>query len=92
MFISQVAEPASTLTPLCEKADVPFQPDPGVPPQVLELATALLKSFLSPSIVKSILSTGQAGDVFKFLDMDTKLLELESGMTQNESVTWAVRS
>ena len=24
--------------------------------------------------------------------MDTKLLELESGMTQNESVTWAVSS
>ena len=24
--------------------------------------------------------------------MDTKLLELESGMTENESVTWAVRS
>jgi hypothetical protein len=30
--------------------------------------------------------------VFRFLDMDTKLLELESGMTENESVTWAVRS
>ena len=24
--------------------------------------------------------------------MDTKLLELETGVTQNESVTWAVRS
>lgn len=41
---------------------------------------------------KTVLSSGQAGDVFKFLDMDTKLLELESGMTQNESVTYAVRS
>ena len=30
------------------------------------------------------LSPGQAGDVFRFIDMDTKLLELESGMTQNE--------
>ena len=30
--------------------------------------------------------------MFRFLDMDTKLLELESGMTENESVTWAVRS
>ena len=39
-----------------------------------------------------MLSSGQAGDVFRFLDMDTKLLELESGMTQNESVTYAVRS
>ena len=41
---------------------------------------------------KTVLSSGQAGDVFRFLDMDTKLLELESGMTQNESVTYAVRS
>jgi curli biogenesis system outer membrane secretion channel CsgG len=41
---------------------------------------------------KTVLSSGQAGDVFRFLDMDTKLLELESGMTQNESVTFAVRS
>ena len=41
---------------------------------------------------KTVLSSGQAGDVFRFLDMDTKLLELESGMTQNESTTYAVRS
>ncbi len=41
---------------------------------------------------KTVLSSGQAGDVFRFIDMDTKLLELESGMTQNESVTYAVRS
>jgi curli production assembly/transport component CsgG len=41
---------------------------------------------------KTVLSSGMAGDVFRFLDMDTKLLELESGMTQNESVTFAVRS
>ena len=26
------------------------------------------------------------------LDMDTKLLEIESGLTENESVTWGVRS
>lgn len=41
---------------------------------------------------KTVLSSGTAGDVFRFLDMDTQLLELESGMTQNESVTYAVRS
>ena len=41
---------------------------------------------------KTILSVGLGSDVFKFLDMDTKLLELETGMTENESVTWAVRS
>ena len=47
---------------------------------------------LNVQTYKTVLSTGQAGDVFRFLDMDTKLLELESGMTQNESVTFAVRS
>jgi len=47
---------------------------------------------LNVQTYKTILSTGQAGDVFRFLDMDTKLLELESGMTENESVTFAVRS
>jgi len=47
---------------------------------------------LNVQTYKTILSTGMAGDVFKFLDMDTRLLELESGMTQNESVTYAVRS
>jgi len=47
---------------------------------------------LNVQTYKTILSTGMAGDVFKFLDMDTRLLELESGMTLNESVTYAVRS
>jgi curli production assembly/transport component CsgG len=47
---------------------------------------------LNVQTYKTILSTGMVGDVFKFLDMDTRLLELESGMTQNESVTYAVRS
>ena len=47
---------------------------------------------LNVQTYKTILSTGMAGDVFRFLDMDTKLLELESGMTQNESVTFSVRS
>jgi len=47
---------------------------------------------LNVQTYKTILSTGLSGDVFKFLDMDTRLLELESGMTQNESITYAVRS
>jgi len=47
---------------------------------------------LNVQTYKTVLSVGMGGDVFKFLDMDTKLLELESGMTENESVTWAVRS
>ena len=47
---------------------------------------------LNVQTYKTILSVGLAGDVFKFVDMDTKLVEMETGMTQNESVTWAVRS
>jgi len=47
---------------------------------------------LNVQTYKTILSTGLGGDVFKFLDLDTKLLELETGITENESVTWAVRS
>lgn len=47
---------------------------------------------LNVQTYKTILSAGLSSDIFKFLDMDTKLLEVESGMTENESVTWAVRS
>ena len=47
---------------------------------------------LNVQTYKTILSVGLAGDVFKFVDMDTKLVEMETGMTQNESVTWGVRS
>ena len=31
-------------------------------------------------------------DVFKFVEMDTQLVEVEDGMTENESVTRSVRS
>jgi len=47
---------------------------------------------LNVQTYKTVLSVGLAGDVFRFFDMDTQLLEMETGMTQNESVTWAVRS
>lgn len=47
---------------------------------------------LNVQTYKTILSVGIASDVFRFVDMDTKLVEMETGMTQNESVTWAVRS
>jgi len=47
---------------------------------------------LNVQTYKTVLSVGLAGDVFRFVDMDTKLVEMETGMTQNESVTWAVRS
>lgn len=41
---------------------------------------------------KTILSVGGGMDLFRFLDMDTKLLELEDGVSENESVTYATRT
>ena len=41
---------------------------------------------------KTILSVSQGFDVFKFVEMDTQLIEVEDGMTENESVTRSVRS
>jgi curli production assembly/transport component CsgG len=41
---------------------------------------------------KTILSIADGYDVFKFIDMDTKLVEIEDGMTENESVTRSLRS
>jgi len=46
---------------------------------------------LALSSEKTILSTQISSDVFKFIDMGTKLIEIESGYTENESVTYAVR-
>ena len=46
---------------------------------------------LAVSSEKTILSTRLGANVFKFLDMGTKLLETEAGISQNESVTYAVR-
>ena len=41
---------------------------------------------------KTILSVAEGFDVFKFVEMDTQLVEVEDGMTENESVTRSVRS
>ena len=41
---------------------------------------------------KTILSIADGYDVFKFVDMSTQLLEIEDGMTENESVTRSLRS
>ena len=41
---------------------------------------------------KTILSVAEGFDVFKFVEMDTQLVEIEDGMTENESVTRSVRS
>tara|TARA_R100001510_G_C7639610_1_gene197332 strand:+ start:403 stop:1338 length:936 start_codon:yes stop_codon:yes gene_type:complete len=41
---------------------------------------------------KTILSVAEGFDVFRFVEMDTQLVEIEDGMTENESVTRSVRS
>lgn len=41
---------------------------------------------------KTVLSVAQGYDVFRFVDMDTKLVEIEDGISENESVTYAVRA
>ena len=41
---------------------------------------------------KTILSVAQGYDVFRFVELDTQLVEIEDGMTENESVTRSVRS
>ena len=46
---------------------------------------------LAVSTQKTILSTRIGANIFKFLDMGTKLLETEAGFSENESVTYAVR-
>ena len=46
---------------------------------------------LAVSSQKTILSAKLAINVFTFLDMGTKLLEVEAGVTENESTSYAVR-
>lgn len=41
---------------------------------------------------KTILSAALGYDVFKFIDLDTQLIEVEDGITQNESNTYSVRA
>ncbi len=41
---------------------------------------------------KTILSYGKGYDVFRFMDTDTRLVEIEDGVTENESVTFATRA
>ena len=47
---------------------------------------------LSTNVTKTIASHASGGDVFKFLDMGTKALELETGVAVNEPVNYAIRT
>jgi curli production assembly/transport component CsgG len=50
------------------------------------------KVLLSVATEKTIASHRSGADVFKFLDMGTKLVEAETGYSMNEPVNYAVRS
>ena len=50
------------------------------------------KVLLSVATEKSIASTRSGVDVFKFLDLGTKLIEAETGFSVNEPVNYAVRA
>ncbi len=43
-------------------------------------------------MTKTIASHSSGGDVFRFLDMGTKALELETGVAVNEPVNYAIRT
>jgi len=47
---------------------------------------------LTVAVEKTIASIGAGADVFRFLDMGTRALELETGYTTNEPVNYAVRA
>ena len=42
-------------------------------------------------VEKTIMSVGAGGDKFKYLDLDTQLVEIEAGLAVNEPVTYAWR-
>jgi len=47
---------------------------------------------LNVQTTKTILSYGAGGDVFRFIEQGTELVEYEDGVGNNESVTYAVRT
>lgn len=56
------------------------------------ISTLTGEILLNVQTKKTILSVGGGFDVFKFVDMDTQLIEIEDGVAENESVTVAVRA
>ena len=47
---------------------------------------------LNVTATKTVLSTGGGSDVFRFIEMGTELVEIESGYSENEAVGYAVRA
>ena len=46
---------------------------------------------ITTTVEKTIISAETGGDIFKYFDADTMLVEIEAGVTRNEPVTYAVR-
>ena len=47
---------------------------------------------LNVTATKTVLSTGGGGDVFRFIELGTELVEMESGYSENEAIGYAVRA
>ena len=47
---------------------------------------------LTQNVTKTIASFSSSGDVFTFLDMGTRALEVEAGVAINEPVNYAIRT
>ncbi len=47
---------------------------------------------LTTQVTKTIASHSKGGDVFTFVDINTKAVELEKGVAVNEPVTYAIRT
>ena len=56
------------------------------------ISTLTGEILLNVQTTKTILSTGGGYDVFKFMDMDTQLVEIEDGVATNEGLSKATRS
>ena len=56
------------------------------------ISTLTGEVLLNVQTKKTILSYAEGLDVFRFIDMDTELIEFEDGVAENESVTVATRA
>ena len=56
------------------------------------ISTLTGEILLNVQAKKTILSYGAGFDVFRFVDLDTRLVEIEDGVAENESVTFATRA
>ena len=56
------------------------------------ISTLTGEVLLNVQTKKTILSYGEGMDLFRFIDLDTELIEFEDGVAKNESVTVATRA